>query len=158
MRQYSAIAAFACGKGTQKLQNPIAKIDRQREDRAQLNDDRVHLPEAIVQIDAQYRFADAQVRGGTHRQKFSQSLDDSEKDRQGKVMHRLSGWSGDVLKRLSRYKCERCALTAPPFRDRPFECAPPPPLRPQRFFHHRSSLSWLPAKLLQRRVVRVHLE
>src|SRR5437667_10160016 len=41
MRQYSAIAAFACGKGTQKLQNPIAKIDRQREDRAQLNDDRV---------------------------------------------------------------------------------------------------------------------
>jgi hypothetical protein len=32
-----------------------------------------------MQIDMQQRFADAQMRGGTHRKKFGQSLDDAEK-------------------------------------------------------------------------------
>jgi hypothetical protein len=32
-----------------------------------------------MQIDMQQRFADAQMRGGTHRKKLGQSLDDPEK-------------------------------------------------------------------------------
>jgi hypothetical protein len=35
----------------------------------------------------QQRFADAQMRGGTHRKKFGQSLDDAEKNRKQVVVH-----------------------------------------------------------------------
>jgi hypothetical protein len=58
----------------------MPKINRQREDRTELNHDRVHLPEAIVKIDVQQRLADAQMRGGAYREKFGQSFDDAEKD------------------------------------------------------------------------------
>ena len=53
MGQYGAITPFASRERAKKFQNSIAKIDRQRQDRAQLNDDRVHLPKTVMQIDAQ---------------------------------------------------------------------------------------------------------
>jgi hypothetical protein len=41
----------------------LPKINWQSENGAQLYHDRVHLPEAIVQIDVEERFANAQMRG-----------------------------------------------------------------------------------------------
>ena len=70
MRQKIAIAAFAFWKRAEKFQDPIPKINRQCQDRAQLNHDRVHLPEAVVQIEIEERFNDSQMPGRTHRQKF----------------------------------------------------------------------------------------
>ena len=63
MGENGAIAAFASRKSAKKRQDPLTKIDRQCQDRAQLNDDRIHLPEAVLKVDMQQRLADAQMRG-----------------------------------------------------------------------------------------------
>jgi len=62
MREDRAIAAFPPRKGVKKLEDALAKIDGQRQNRPELDDDRVHLPETNMQIDFQQRFRDAQMR------------------------------------------------------------------------------------------------
>src|SRR4029450_9523784 len=101
MSENGAIAAFASRKGAKKRQDPFAKIDRQCQDRAQLNDDRIHLPEAVLKIDMQQCFADAQMRGRAYREKFSQPLHDSEKDRQEVFIHATRCLGVKALKRKS---------------------------------------------------------
>src|SRR5216117_1567075 len=90
MREDSAVAAFAFWKGAKERQDALAKIDRQRQNRAKLNDDGVHFPEAVMKVDMQQRFADAQMCSRAHRKKFGQPFDDSEKDRQQVLVHALS--------------------------------------------------------------------
>ena len=80
MRKDGAIAAFALRKRANKPHNATPKVDRQSENGSELDHDRVHFPEPIMQIDMQEGFADAQMRRRTHRKKFGQSFDDSEKD------------------------------------------------------------------------------
>ena len=80
MRQDGAIAAFAIRKRANKPHNATPKINRQSENGSELDHDRVHFPEPIMQIDMQQRFADAQMRGRTDRKKLGQSLDNAEKD------------------------------------------------------------------------------
>src|SRR6478672_7286118 len=70
MRQDGAIAAFAFWKRANKSHNATPKIHRQSENSSELDHDRVHFPEPIMQIDMQQRFADAQMSGGTHRKKL----------------------------------------------------------------------------------------
>jgi hypothetical protein len=82
MRQDVAITAFPFWKRAQKFEDPIPKINRQRQDRAELDHYRVHFPEAIVQIELEERFDDAEMSGRAHRQKFRQAFDDTEQDRQ----------------------------------------------------------------------------
>ena len=90
MREDGAIAAFALGKRANKLHDATPKINRQSENSSELDHNRVHFPEPIMKIDSQQRFADAQMRGGTYREKLGQSFDDSEKDRQQIFVHLLS--------------------------------------------------------------------
>ena len=80
MREDGAIAAFALGKRANKLHDATPKINRQSENSSELDHDRVHFPEPVMQIDVEERFADAQMRSGTHRKKFGQSFDDTEKE------------------------------------------------------------------------------
>ena len=43
--------------------DPLGEIDRQAQDRAELNRNRVHLPIRIGQIDVQQRFSEPEMRG-----------------------------------------------------------------------------------------------
>jgi len=62
MREDSAVAVFAFWKGAKERQDALAKIDRQRQNRAKLNDDGVHFPEAVMKVDVQQCFTDPQMR------------------------------------------------------------------------------------------------
>src|SRR5262249_1444280 len=53
MSKDGAIATLAPRKSPKKLQDALTKIDRQRQNCAELNDDGVHFPEPIVKIDVQ---------------------------------------------------------------------------------------------------------
>ena len=52
MGEHGAVAALALRKIAQELDNARPEINRQAEDRAQLDDDGEHLPVAVGQIDA----------------------------------------------------------------------------------------------------------
>src|SRR5579884_130302 len=90
-----AVAVCASGKGGDKLQNAIPKIHWQCQDRAQLDHNGVHLPEPVVQIDPQQRFADAQMRSGAHGKEFGQSFHDAEENGHQVIVHVLEDWSGN---------------------------------------------------------------
>ena len=79
MREEVAVAAFSGWKGADEFQDAIPKINGQGKDRSQLDNDRVHLPKTIVQIDLKERFDDAQMRRRTNRKKFGYAFDNSQK-------------------------------------------------------------------------------
>jgi hypothetical protein len=78
MVQDGSIPALAPGKRGKQFRNPIAKVHRQAKNGAKLNHDGVHLPIAVGQAKVKQSFRDSQVRGGTHRQIFRQTLNDSQ--------------------------------------------------------------------------------
>ena len=90
MRENGPVAAFPGRKGANKLQNPVPEINRKGQDSAELDDDRVHLPKAVVQIETEYGFNNPEVRGRANRQKFRQPLDDSEKEGEQIIVHNRS--------------------------------------------------------------------
>src|SRR5438128_10606629 len=100
MREDGASAAFAFWKGAKERQDALAKINRQRQNRPKLNDDSVHFPEAVMKVDMQQRFTNAQVCGRAHGKKFGQPFDDSEKDRQQVFVHVLKS---RIVKPLNRH-------------------------------------------------------
>src|SRR5439155_10879988 len=89
MRKRRPVTIFAMRECAQKLGDPAAKIDGQAQDRAQLNNDCVHLPVSVTQIDVKQGFGNAQVRGRTDRQEFRQTLDNA-KNRRKKVVVQYS--------------------------------------------------------------------
>src|SRR6202030_2858272 len=48
MREDGAVTAFAARKCGEKFRDALSEIDRKAEDRAELDDDRVHLPVAVA--------------------------------------------------------------------------------------------------------------
>src|SRR6266853_4505617 len=74
MRERGAVLALAARKGGEEAGNARAEVDRQAEDRAQLDYDGIHLPEAVAQVDSQQRLGTPQAGGGTDRQKFSKTF------------------------------------------------------------------------------------
>src|SRR5262249_2861142 len=87
MREDGSIAAFALRKRANKPYDAVPKINGQSENSAELDHDRVHLPETIVQVDVQERFTDAQMRSRAYRKKFGQSFNDSQKNRKQVIVH-----------------------------------------------------------------------
>ena len=81
MREDGAISTFAFWKRTNKFHDPMPKINGQRKDGAELDNDGVHFPETVLKIDVEQRFADAQMRRRTYREEFRQAFDDSKKQR-----------------------------------------------------------------------------
>jgi hypothetical protein len=91
VREDGAIPALSTRKSTNELHDLLPKINWQSENGAQLDHDRVHLPEAIMQIDVEKRFANAQMRRRAHRKELCQSFNDSKKDGKQVVVHSLDG-------------------------------------------------------------------
>src|SRR5689334_10614691 len=82
MRERGAVLALTARKRGEEPANARAKINRQAEDGAQLDHDGVHLPERIVQREAEELFRDAQVRRGADRQKFREAFNNAQKNRE----------------------------------------------------------------------------
>ena len=69
-----AVAIFALGKGAHETDDAAQEEQQQRQNRAQLNDDGVHLPIGVIQRNLHQRFGDAQVRRRADRKKFGQAF------------------------------------------------------------------------------------
>src|SRR4051812_40004443 len=79
MCQSTAVATFSAGESAEELDDALAKVDRQAQDGAQLNHNRVHLPVAAIERHVQERFCDAQVRRRADRQELGESFNNSQK-------------------------------------------------------------------------------
>src|SRR5215469_15468319 len=82
MIKHSLVAPLALRKSGDELVNTRAKINRQTQDRSQLDNDGIHLPISVAQVDAEETLGDTEVRGRADRKKFGQSFNNSEQDRQ----------------------------------------------------------------------------
>ena len=87
MSEDGPVAVFAARKSAEKFQDPAPEKRGQGQDRAELDDDAVHFPEAILQIDLEQRLGDAQMRGRADGQKFGQPLDHAEQKGEEIVVH-----------------------------------------------------------------------
>src|ERR1700730_12682759 len=89
MIQRGAIARLTFGEGADEFEDAPDEEEEERENGAKLDDDGVHLPVRIAEVDVEQRFRDPQVGGRADGQKFRQSLDDAEQDRDDVVVHAL---------------------------------------------------------------------
>src|ERR1700722_14562296 len=103
MRERRPVTAFAARKGGKKRRNTAAEIHRPAQDCTQLNDNRVHLPVAVIESEmwgetrsVQQRLRKPQVRGRTDRQKFRKTFHDSQNQRQQVVVQSSSKSKGTV--------------------------------------------------------------
>src|SRR5258708_37269573 len=108
MSERCAVAVLALRERAQKLGDPRTKVNRQAQNRAQLNHDGVHLPVTIRQADVKQRLGNPQMRRGADRQKLRQPFDDAEDDGQQVVVQETSAdvdnaaWSRKSASRLAR--------------------------------------------------------
>ncbi len=79
------------GKGGKKFRDGSSKINRQRQNRAELNHDRVHFPKTVAQIEMEERFDDPQMGRRADREEFSQTFDDPEQDGNKIIIHNSVG-------------------------------------------------------------------
>src|SRR5205814_196734 len=63
VREYSAVAAFSLRKCGKELRDARAKVDRQAENRAELDNDRIHLPIAVRQADVEQSLGNSEMGG-----------------------------------------------------------------------------------------------
>src|SRR5262249_10139911 len=78
MRECIAVSTFATRKCAEEFRDPVAEINWQTENGAELDHDGVHLPEAVGKIDAEEGFANPQMGGRADRQKFGKTLDNAQ--------------------------------------------------------------------------------
>jgi hypothetical protein len=78
-------------KCAEELGNARAKINRQAQDCAELDDNRVHLPVSIAKVDVKQGLRNSQVRRRTHREKFCNTLYDTEHNGKQEVVQ-SSSW------------------------------------------------------------------
>ena len=72
------VTTLAAGKSTHKLPQALAKIYGQTENRAQLDDDGVHLPVPVAQVQPEQRLRYSQMRGGADGKEFCEAFNDAE--------------------------------------------------------------------------------
>src|SRR6267142_4029516 len=90
MRKCSAVATLAARERREKLGDALAKIDGQNQNRAELDDDGVHLPVAAGEVDVEERLGKPEVRCGADGEEFGQSFDDAQQDGQQIFVQNLS--------------------------------------------------------------------
>src|SRR5438876_5397543 len=90
MGQRRSVAIFAMRECFQKVGDPCTKINGQAQNRTQLNDDRVHLPISVTQVDVKQRLSNAQMRGRADRQELRQTLDNAKYRRKKVVVQKPS--------------------------------------------------------------------
>src|SRR6516162_9119418 len=91
MRDDVAIASFAARKCAHEFENAAEVEQEQGQNGAGLDDDRVHLPVSVVEVDLHQRFGDAQVRGGTDRKKFGEPLNNAQNGGKDVDVQKASG-------------------------------------------------------------------
>ena len=91
MGENIAIAAFPARKCAPELKDSSQVEQEERQDSARLDDDRVHLPIRIVEIDFHQGFGNSQMGRGTDRQEFSQPLNDTQNDGKKIYVQKASG-------------------------------------------------------------------
>ncbi len=62
MIQPGPVAIFTPGKGAQEADDPLEEQQAQRQNCAELNDDRVHFPVRVVERNPHQCFSNAQMR------------------------------------------------------------------------------------------------
>ena len=77
MGEEGAVSALAAGEGGEKFCDATPEIYRQTQDRAELDDDGIHLPIAVGEADVQQRFGEPQMCRGTHGQELGDAFDNS---------------------------------------------------------------------------------
>src|SRR5690606_25851574 len=73
--------------GADEIEDAAAEIDRQAEHRAELDDDGVGLPEAVVEVDSHPVLGQAQVGGGTDREELGQAFNNAKNEGAKIVVH-----------------------------------------------------------------------
>ena len=66
MSKGSSVPVLTLRKSGEEFRDPGPEIDGQAQNRSQLDDDGVHLPIAVSQVDVEESFGDTQVGSGTH--------------------------------------------------------------------------------------------
>ena len=118
MVQRGAVTGLARGEGADEFEDAPDEEEEERENGAELNDDGVHLPVRIGEVDVEQRLRDPQVRGRADGQKLREALDDAEQDRDDVVVHALPLARGKsvaicVRARSNRALRHRWGWTAP---------------------------------------------
>src|SRR5262245_20537798 len=86
MRESRPVPVFAARECAQEVCNPRTKINRQAQNRSQLNHDCVHLPVAVAQINVKEEFGNSQMGGRAYWQEFRQAFDDPQNHRKKVVV------------------------------------------------------------------------
>ncbi len=94
-----AVAVLAPGKGAQEADDAAQEEQQERQDRAQLDDDGVHLPVGVVEGDIHERFGNAQVRRGADGKELGQAFHDAQNDGLNVWVQEASG--AHLMRRLS---------------------------------------------------------
>ena len=71
VREYGFVALLAARKSGEEPGNPGAEIEKQRQDRTELDHDGVHLPVAIGETDVQQSLGNTQMRRRTYGERNS---------------------------------------------------------------------------------------
>jgi hypothetical protein len=82
-----AVSVFPPGERREKGLDLLPEVDREAEDRPQLNNDGIHLPVAAGEIDVRERLGNPQMGGGTDRKKLGQAFDNAQQFRKQKIVH-----------------------------------------------------------------------
>ena len=77
MGEDGAVSALAAREGGEEFCDSAPEVNRQAQDRAELDDDGIHLPIAVGEADVQQRFGEPQMRGRTYGQELSDAFDNS---------------------------------------------------------------------------------
>jgi len=100
MREDGAVAAFALRKCGKEFRNALAEIDWKAKDCAELDDDCVHLPVAVAEVDVEQGFGDAKMGGGADWNEFGETFDDAEDEGEYVVVQDASGCECLMLVRV----------------------------------------------------------
>src|ERR1700728_4616770 len=86
MGERGASSAVAARKRGNESFDATPEINRQAQDRAELDDDGIHLPVTVGQADVQEQFGDAQVRRRANREELGETFDNAKDERQQVVV------------------------------------------------------------------------
>ena len=111
--QNGAVPPFPARKGGKKFHDAFAEIDRQGQDRAELNYDRVHFPKAIAEIEMQQGFGDTQMSRRADREEFGQTFYDAEQDGDEVVVHDIAQHQSAKAADRTRMSCSFARIPNP---------------------------------------------
>src|ERR1700682_2511868 len=97
MGEGGAVATLAAREVPEELGDSGAEIHGKRKNGAELDDDGVHLPVAVAEVDVKQGFAETQMGRRAYGQKFGESFDDAEQDGQQVVVQSVSPGSDLVF-------------------------------------------------------------